>query len=386
MSARLESDRRSVVFRRQYQRIEVIIPTTTAGTGRVLVTGGAGFIGCAISQVLAPSAPDFVVLDNLHPQVHATGQRPAALHDAARLVRGDVTDPAAWAGLFDEYRPEIIVHLAAETGTGQSLSEAGRHAAVNVLGTALMVDALVRAEHRPRHILLTSSRAVYGEGAWRRADGTLFHPGQRTHAQLAARQWDFQSATPVPSFAGSTQPMPTSVYGATKLCQEHTLAAWCLAFAVPLSVLRLQNVYGPGQSLTNSYTGIVALFSRLASAHRPIPLYEDGRTTRDFVHISDVASAIAAALAAPPAVAATYDIGSGRAHTIGELADVIARHHGAPEPEITGQFRDGDVRHATCRVDAAAHALGWSPRVALPDGLAELQGWLADELGGKVNV
>jgi dTDP-L-rhamnose 4-epimerase len=349
--------------------------------GTVLVTGGAGFIGCSLSQLLAGQADRWVVVDNLHPQIHPRPVRPAALHDAAELVVNDVVDPVAWDALLAGVRPDTVVHLAAETGTAQSLDESTRHGMVNVVGTTALLDALTRSGHQPAHVLLTSSRAVYGEGTWRRPDGSTWQPGLRSHATLAAAQWDHGDGTFVPSSAGSTPPAPASVYGATKLAQEHVLGAWSGSHDVALSVLRLQNVYGPGQSLANPYTGIVSLFSRLALDGESIPLYEDGDITRDFVFIDDVSSAIAAALASPPRDAVrTLDVGSGARTTIRELATWIADHHGAPPPHVTGQFRDGDVRHAGCDIAPTLEAIDWSPGWSLDQGLAALQEWIVPEL------
>jgi dTDP-L-rhamnose 4-epimerase len=355
------------------------VPSTL---GTVLVTGGAGFIGSALSMSLAGAAEQadhWVVLDNLHPQVHPTPVRPAALHEAADLRVGDVTSSQDWDRLLSDVRPQTVVHLAAETGTAQSLSESTRHGLVNVVGTTTMLDAFTRAGHVPDHVVLSSSRAVYGEGTWVAEDGRLVHPGPRTHAQLSAGTWDL-GVRHLPSSAAETAPSPTSVYGATKLAQEHILSSWTGAHDVPLSVLRLQNVYGAGQSLTNPYTGIVSLFSRLARDGESIPLYEDGEITRDFVHIDDVASAFVAALHDVPGRMRLVDVGSGVATTIRELATVVADYHGAPAPVVTGRFRDGDVRHAACDVSATATELGWQPSVGLAEGIARLQVWIEDRL------
>ncbi|MEN0083808.1 MAG: NAD-dependent epimerase/dehydratase family protein [Leifsonia sp.] len=343
----------------------------------VLVTGGAGFIGCALSQLLAADAERWVVLDSLHPQVHATGSRPADLHSAAELVVGDVTDPAAWDALLADVKPEIVIHLAAETGTAQSLNEASRHALVNVVGTTEMLDGFSRAGIVPQRFLLSSSRAVYGEGSWVRSDGTEFYPGLRTHSALASATWDFPDAVARPVSAPRTVPAPTSVYGATKLAQENILAAWTGSRDAGLTVLRLQNVYGPGQSLINSYTGIVSLFSQLAEKGETIPVYEDGQIVRDFVYIDDIASAFAAAIDA--GIDGTFDIGSGVATTILDLAREIARYHGAPEPVVTGAFRDGDVRNASCVIEPTTTSLGWTPRWSLTSGVAGLQEWIATQ-------
>ena len=193
---------------------------------------------------------------------------------------------------------------------------------------------------------------------------------------LEGGQWDFPDAEPLPFSAGITEPNPTSIYGVTKLAQEQMLSCWVGAFGVRLSVLRLQNVYGPGQSLTNPYTGIVTLFARLAREGKSIPLYEDGRMTRDFVFIDDVCGALVRAIEKPPEGVRTVDVGSGRSATIAELASIIAGIYSAPPPQITGAFRQGDVRHASCSVALARTDLDYRPQVSLDDGLRRLCAWM----------
>ena len=349
--------------------------------GVVLVTGGAGFIGSALSQKLAEKADRWVVFDSMHPQVHVTAERPQELHPAAELIVGDVTDPDAWDSLLSDVRPDVVIHLAAETGTAQSLDEASRHSRANVVGTTEMTDAFGRAGHLPAHVLLSSSRAVYGEGDWRGKSGEIFQPGQRSHAQLEAGEWDFPGAIALPSTARSTVPAPTSVYGATKLAQENILKAWGGSRGVPITILRLQNVYGPGQSLINSYTGIVSLFSQWAREGKTIPLYEDGKIVRDFVFIEDVADAFVAAIEAGPAFdRPTLDIGTGVASTIEDMAVAIADFYEAPTPVVNGKFRDGDVRSASCSIDASLAELNWVPKWNLTSGVAALQDWIAEQL------
>ncbi len=341
-----------------------------------LVTGGAGFIGTAMSADLVRAFDRVVALDVLHPQIHPTPQRPADLDPGVELVVGDVTDAGAWDALLADVRPDVVVHLAAETGTGQSLAESTRHGMTNVVGTTQMLDALLRHEALPRRIVLASSRAVYGEGAWRRlATGEVFLPGQRTAEILERGQWDFPGAEPL-AMAATTTPAPASMYAATKLAQEHLLLAWAQSFHVEPVILRLQNVYGPGQSLINPYTGIMSLFCRLAKAGESIPLYEDGLVRRDFVLIDDVARALLAAATVAAPGTAPIDIGSGEDQTIGRAAELIAAFYGAPEPHVTGQFRQGDVRHAWADVSAAATALGWTPRFSLEEGIARLATWI----------
>ena len=345
-------------------------------TRTCLVTGGAGFIGCAISPILSETFDRIVVLDNMHPQIHVSPDRPAALHGSAELVRGDVAARQSWDELLTDFHPETIVHLAAETGTGQSLTEATRHASVNVVGTTQMLDALVRRDRLPRRIVLTSSRAVYGEGEWRDSNGAIHYPGQRSLAQLSAGAWDFAGLTPLPFEAERTQTRPTSVYGATKLTQELILRAWALSFNVEACVLRLQNVYGPGQSLNNPYTGIVSLFARMARAGQTIPLYEDGEIVRDFVYIDDVARAVCRVTSGAVPQTVAYDVGSGAPTTIRRLAAIIANIYGAPIPVVNGAFRNGDVRAASCDIGRAREALGWAPRWSVEKGVAALCAWI----------
>jgi dTDP-L-rhamnose 4-epimerase len=345
----------------------------------VLVTGGAGFIGSALSRRLVEAGYDVAVMDVLHPQVHG-GSGTIDLPPVVRMFTGDVTHAPDWDAVLRLWRPSQIVHLAAETGTGQSLTEATRHASVNVVGTAQLLDALSRASLVPDQLILASSRAVYGEGAWQYGNDVLY-PRPRSHAQLLAAMWDPQGpngevAVPLPSCAGRTEPRPTNIYAATKLAQEHMLAAWTAAHDANLSVLRLQNVYGPGQSLTNSYTGIVALFARLARAQRTLEVYEDGRIVRDFVFIDDVVDALFATVERPASASRCLDIGSGNATTIHELACKIADICAAPEPVVVSKFRDGDVRAASCTIEPATAELHWRPKWTLDDGLRALLRWI----------
>ncbi|MBS3178515.1 MULTISPECIES: NAD-dependent epimerase/dehydratase family protein [unclassified Pseudoclavibacter] len=341
-----------------------------------LITGGAGFIGSALSHRLPEHFDRVVAFDNLHPQIHPVPERPSELDSRVEFVQGDVTSAADWDALLGDVTPDVIIHLAAETGTGQSLLEATRHASVNVVGTTEMLDALVRADKLPSKIVLSSSRAVYGEGAWVDADGAVSYPGQRSAAMLERGEWDFPGLSALPFVSSKVAPSPTSVYGATKLAQEHILRSWCLSLGVTDVLFRLQNVYGPGQSLINPYTGIVSFFAQEAKAGRVIPVYEDGQIIRDFVFIDDVADAIVRGALESDSNANAYDIGSGEGTSILRLAELIAAHYGAPAPEINGKFRNGDVRHASCEVSEASAALGWSPRVMVDEGVGLLCDWI----------
>jgi dTDP-L-rhamnose 4-epimerase len=303
-----------------------------------------------------------------------------AVPPSVRFFTGDATHAPDWDAVLRLYRPSQIVHLVAETGTAQSLSEATRHGLVNVVGTTQLLDALSRSGLVPDQIILASSRAVYGEGAWQ-CGAQTFYPPPRSHAQLLAGLWDPQGPTdelaiPLASCAGKTEPRPTNIYAATKLAQEHILASWTGAHDTRLSVLRLQNVYGPGQSLTNSYTGIVALFARLARERNQLEVYEDGQIVRDFVYIDDVVDALFATVQRPATEPRCLDVGSGIATTIHELAQRIAEMCAAPEPAIVSKFRDGDVRAASCDIEPAKNMLDWRPKWALEDGLRVLLEWI----------
>jgi dTDP-L-rhamnose 4-epimerase len=348
----------------------------------VLISGGAGFIGSALGQRLVEGGYDVAALDNLHPQVHG-GSHTIDVPPSVRFFTGDAAHAPDWDAVFRLYRPAQIVHLVAETGTAQSLSEATRHGSVNVVGTTQLLDALSRSGHVPDQIVLASSRAVYGEGAWQSGQ-QVFYPRPRSHAQLLAGIWDPQGPTtersaPLPSCAGRTEPRPSNIYAATKLAQEHILAAWTAARDTRLSVLRLQNVYGPGQSLTNSYTGIVALFSRLAREQQQLEVYEDGKIVRDFVYIDDVVDALFATVQRPAAEPRCLDIGSGSATTIHRLAQQVSKICGAPEPVVVPKFRDGDVRAASCDIEPAKDRLDWRPKWALEDGLSALLEWIGTQ-------
>lgn len=322
-----------------------------------------------------------VALDSLHPQVHPTPGRPRDLPAEVDLLAGDVTHAPDVDAALRLAEPTVLVHLAAETGTGQSLTEASRHAEVNVVGTSRLLDAFSRRGGLD-HIVLASSRAVYGEGLWSGSDGP-FLATPRTRRELENGQWDpvdtdGYAARALPAAAATTEPRPASIYAATKLAQEHLAAAWATGHEVPLSVLRLQNVFGPGQSPGNPYTGVLALFADTALRKETINVYEDGAILRDFVYVRDVVDALAAALARPPATSRTVDIGSGTPVLLVDVARQIAERCGAPEPVVSGQFRMGDVRAAHCDVSAAAADIGYESHWPLDRTLDPLLEWVAE--------
>lgn len=351
--------------------------------GWVIVSGGAGFIGTRVVRGLIESGRRVAVLDNLHRQVHPDAAWPAALDPRAVRIRGSVESIDSWLAVLGEVTGQpTVLHLAAETGTGQSLTEARRHASVNVLGTAALTDALVAHSIVPTSIVLTSSRAVYGEGAWLDSNGTVGYPETRVATDLGAGRWipllnGTRGVEPLPHDASTTIARPTNVYASTKLAQEHLLNSWCSAMGVPLSILRLQNVYGAGQALSNSYTGVLTFFSTRAIAGEAIEVYEGGGIVRDFVHVSDVAAAIITAIDRPGAIDRAVDIGSGSPVTLEFVARSMARLAGGPDPLTTNRFRLGDVRAAFASIEAAAVALDYRPATSLEQGLAELLAFAA---------
>lgn len=341
---------------------------------RVLVTGGAGFIGTAVAARYADRVGAWVAYDNLLPQVH--GEKPQLnLPEAARLIVGDVRDAGALQVAIGELRPNLVIHLAAETGTGQSLDLPSHHTDVNVTGTATLLQSLDAAGVTPHRVVLASSRAVYGEGGWTDACGMVHRPRGRSKQMLESGRWDFPGLSSLPSSVATTAPAPCNVYGATKLAQEHLLSAWATARGVSYGIARLQNVYGPGQSPINPYTGITTLFFRIAGRGEQIPVYEDGEIGRDLVFIDDVARALWTVAGAEQDVLA--DVGHGTRTTIGRIAEIIATLAGAPAPVVTGQYRLGDVRSAFCSMAGSDWVFAGLAPVRTSEGLARLGEWMA---------
>jgi dTDP-L-rhamnose 4-epimerase len=346
---------------------------------RVLITGGAGFIGCRLASSLVGGGHDVFAADLLHPQVHPHRVKPSDLPDEVGFFPADITCASTWPTIVATVAPEVVIHLAAETGTGQSLTEPTRHASVNVLGTAVLIEAMEGARSRPDHVVLASSRAVYGEGAWVSANGSTFYPDFRSAGQLDCGEWDFVApdgspGRPSASAASTTVPKPSNVYGATKLAQEQLLSAWCRSRGVDLSILRLQNVYGPGQSVANSYTGVLTLFAKTALSGGVIDVYEDGEIVRDFVYVDDVIAALMAAFEHP--ATRVLDIGSGSPTTLRAAAEMIATACRTPTPHVSGSYRLGDVRASWCDVSTAAQDLGYRPAQSLADGLRAVLDWM----------
>jgi dTDP-L-rhamnose 4-epimerase len=358
---------------------------TTSGPPHetILITGGAGFIGTALARRLNTGRFRLVAVDALHPQVHERRQWPSTCPTEVERLTLDVTAPETWDVVLDHCRPDVIVHLAAETGTGQSLLEASRHGRVNVVGSTEMLDGLSRAGQTPRLIVLASSRAVYGEGQWTDERGRAYYARPRDAARLQRGEWAPAAPPgfgvvlrPAPHNALVTTPNPTSVYAATKLAQEHVLRSWCIGHGTALAVLRFQNVYGPGQSLSNPYTGIVSLFAQLALRGASIDVYEDGGIVRDFVFIDDVVTAIGDAIDTRVDWEDPIDIGFGQPITLLALARLMAAQVSAPPPTVSGRFRAGDVRAAYADIRRARETIGYAPRTDVSAGVQHLFAWI----------
>lgn len=349
---------------------------------RVLVTGGAGFIGTHLLPRLAEMGYDVTVFDNLTPQVHGPDAVCEALPTNTVFIRADIRDAEAVTNTVMDTAPDHVIHLAAETGTGQSWDEVHRYCDVNVGGTATLVEALRRLPEREgRRLVLASSRAVYGEGAYRTADGHLVVPQGRQPENMRRGLFNPMvtglALHPVPT-PEDVPTAPASIYASTKLMQEFVVTQALLGTTIEPVVLRFQNVYGPGQSLNNPYTGVLSIFSGQILHGRSLNVYEDGQITRDFVYVEDVVDALMLALTAPKQPEGPINIGSGKPTTIFDAARELAAVLDAPDTEIcvSGDFRAGDVRHAVADIRAAEAILHWKPRTDLRDGLTRLASWV----------
>jgi dTDP-L-rhamnose 4-epimerase len=346
----------------------------------LLVTGGAGFIGSHLVDALVAAGMRVRVLDSLDPQVHGPGAaRPAQLHPQAELIVGDLRDGACLARALDGV--DVVFHQAAAVGVGQSMYEIERYVSVNTLGAARLLEAVVERRARIRKLLVASSMSLYGEGAYRARDGSLVYPPLRSEDELAARRFELRDAAGqalAPIATPEEKPLqPTSIYAITKRDHEEMFLAVGAAYGIPVVALRYFNVYGPRQALSNPYTGVVAIFcSRLLNRKRPL-IYEDGRQTRDFVHVSDVVQANLLALASDAANGRVYNVGTGRATSVLQVAETLAELLDSGEPpELLGKYRAGDIRHCVADISRIQRELGYRPRVAFADGLRELLGWL----------
>jgi dTDP-L-rhamnose 4-epimerase len=349
---------------------------------RVLITGGAGFLGSHAADELLSRGYRVRVLDSLAAQVHGEArQRPGYLNPDVELLVGDVCDPQAVRRALDGV--DAVYHFAAVVGVGQSMYEIAHYTRVNNLGTAVLLEALI--ERPVRRLIVASSMSLYGEGLYRDSDGSVRVVGERSLEQLRRADWEWrdQSGQPLVPVATPEDKPPSlaSVYALSKFDQERMCLMVGRAYGIPSVALRFFNAYGPRQALSNPYTGVLAIFaSRLLNGNPPT-IFEDGLQHRDFVSVHDVARACRLALESPAAVGETFNVASGEVHTIRGIAERVAAALGKPglRPEITGKYRVGDIRHCFAEIGKARRMLGFEPKVPLDDGLVELADWLAGQ-------
>jgi dTDP-L-rhamnose 4-epimerase len=338
----------------------------------VLITGGAGFIGSHLADELLGAGYRVRALDSLVEQVHGSAERPGYLNAEVELIPGDVRDADLVRGAVDGI--DAVVHLAARVGVGQSMYEPAEYTAVNSLGTAVLLEALL--EYPVRKLVVASSMSVYGEGAYEPVAAV-----ERPREQLERGEWEprgpgGEELEPVPT-PETKEPSLASIYALTKFDQERLGLLFGSAYDVPVVALRFFNVYGPRQALSNPYTGVLAIFAaRLLNDRGPV-VYEDGGQRRDFIDVRDVARACRLALERDGADGRAVNVGSGRSASVLEIADQLARALGKEaEPEIAASYRAGDIRHCFAEVSLARELLDFEAEVALEDGLAELAAWL----------
>jgi len=356
-------------------------------TERILITGGAGFIGSHLAERFHADGHDVIVLDSLLRQVHGidperTSSLLRAVSRVATVIRGSVTSAADIRRALEG--ATAVVHLAAETGTGQSMYEIGRYVDSNIGGTATLLDALGEGSHAVKRLVVASSRAVYGEGAYRTPDGRTVYPPSRQDIAMAAG--DFEVSIPG---EGKLETAPTdeysrlhpvSVYGVTKLTQESLVLAAAPALGIEAVALRYQNVYGPGQSLRNPYTGILSIFSSRIRQGHEIDIFEDGLESRDFVYIDDVVDATFAATLGSIGDAGAFNIGTGVPVTVLDVVDALMNALGQRVPiNVSGHYRVGDIRHCVADTRRARDQLGFTAKVDFETGLGRFVEWVRNE-------
>ena len=353
----------------------------TSMTGKIVVTGGAGFIGSNLVRTLIADGWDVFVLDALIEQVHPGGKwkKPPQV----KFFHGDIRDRHILAKCLES--ADYIVHLAAETGVGQSSYEIARYVSVNEFGTAMLLEGASGNTKKLRGIILASSRAVYGESRYRCKKCGVVHPVERSALDLSQGRWE----PPCPICAERVKPVasvedqplyPTSVYGVTKFNQEQLVEQFSRIFDIPSVALRFQNVYGPGQSLNNPYTGILSIFSTRIMADNPLFIYEDGNETRDFVYIYDVVQSICLLLKSGFSGFDAYNVGTGNRTSVLEVAKILVGELNADVPiEICGKYRVGDIRHAWADMRKIQEKLGFKPMISIREGLKDFVAWVNEQ-------
>jgi dTDP-L-rhamnose 4-epimerase len=350
---------------------------------KILITGGAGFIGGHLTRLALDAGHEVRLLDNLSPQIHGPNADFVPL-SRAEFLRGDVNSRADMEQALDGI--ECVIHLAAETGTGQSMYEIDRYYRVNVQGTALLLDILANGSHSVRNIVLASSRSVYGEGAYlcRTCDpaGQRLFPEGRGPEQLAAHDWNFRcpdcNADIEATATRETDRLsPASIYAATKLAQEDMVRIAARSLGIGHTILRFQNVFGEGQSLNNPYTGILSIFSTRIRLGLSLPIFEDGEESRDFVHVEDVVRVVLRCAEKSDQKGLTLNVGAGQPTSVITVARTLSKIMGSDiEPHVTGQYRVGDIRHNYADLTALTSQIGILPSIGLKEGLNRFCAWV----------
>lgn len=353
---------------------------------KILITGGAGFIGSHLTNSLLNKGHLIRILDNLSPQIHGQLPKKYDCLDAPEVefIRASVTDAAQVRKALQGI--DVLVHLASETGTGQSMYEISRYSKVNLGGTAVLLDALANDPKRSvNRIVLASSRSIYGEGAYvcSKCDpDARVYPASRTRSQLEAHRWEHaceKCGDPLqPTATHETDPpQPASIYAATKYAQEDLVRVAASALGIDFAVLRLQNVYGEGQSLNNPYTGILSIFSTRIRRGLHLPIFEDGQESRDFVHVEDVANAFCSAIEFEGVINQAINVGMGIKTTVRQIATQLSIAFGV-EPNLitTNEFRLGDIRHNFADILRLINSLNFSPQISLADGMKRFAQWV----------
>lgn len=343
-----------------------------------MITGGAGFIGSHLARQLLRQGHEVRALDSLDPQVHPDRERPSYLDDEVELIEGDVRDSEKVGEALDGV--DAVAHLAARVGVGQSMYETADYCSVNTVGTGVLLEALMA--HSVRRMIVASSMSIYGEGLYLDSEGRAAEAVERDRRRLERDEWE-----PVSRDGGVLTPEPTpewkkpslsSIYALNKYDQERMCLLFGSSYGVSTTALRFFNVYGPDQALSNPYSGVLAIFGgRLLNGRAPM-IFEDGGQRRDFVSVHDVARACALALENEAAAGYAVNVGSGESFAVREIAERLAQvtGHFDVEPEVTGEYRVGDIRHCFADIGLARELLGYEPGVALDDGMAELAEWL----------
>lgn len=356
----------------------------------ILITGGAGFIGSNLSLQLLKKGYRITVLDNLHAQIH--GENPEqtsplyqSVKDKVCFIKGDVSNKNDWHSALEGQH--IVVHLAAETGTGQSMYEIERYTTVNVSGTSILLDYLTNSTHQIEKVIIASSRAIYGEGKYiDLKTNQYFYPNNRTEADLQNGIFELRNPIHENEFltACATDEQsnihPNSIYGLTKYYQEQALMICCKSLNIPCVAFRYQNVYGPGQSLTNPYTGILSIFSSRIMQQKAVNIFEDGNESRDFVFIDDAVNATVSGIEKSEADFCSFNVGTGKATTVLEVAKSLMKNYEKEIPlEVTGQYRKGDIRHNFADMHFIKERLGFTPAVDFETGIAKFCDWVKSQ-------